>query len=544
MNPNTLHRIIVALALGVAVEAAASEASAITRCEVLEDAQSWVDAHVMYCQGPYGSYCTSGCDPCYYDPLRGGECWRPDCSGFVSATWWLSYAMNTTGLCNYAIHIGWDDLEPGDAVVACSQHAILFASWADSSHSNFHAYETGQCGTAAHHSTRNRWTLEGEYTPLRRPGIENCCNAGEVEQQDCGNCGKHHRTCSGDGHWGGWSACEGQGPCSPGETDTQDCCDCGSHTRTCSGSCKWQDWGACGGPDPNGGKTECDTGEPGPCASGKQRCVQGCKKCVRDYEPKPETCDDVDNDCSGVVDDGNPAQMGNPPPKYAAELKDISTPMSLLPGETGSAWAGFINRGTSAWKRDDVWLTTETAAKGKPSPLYDSTTWAAWDVAATLANDVLPGEIAYFRWDVRMPDDATKAVSDTFVLKVPSSGLIRCPVPDVALNVRMHSDGEDNAGAQPGEAQANGGCSASTSTPLGSAWFAMAGLAVGMIMRRTNRRRRSSRSALSPASPMSSESGSEGPACAETSPDQRVALRILGTRYSPTSSRNSAKPLR
>ncbi|HQP37176.1 MAG TPA: MYXO-CTERM sorting domain-containing protein [Polyangiaceae bacterium] len=486
MKPNLPKRSVLASALAVVAVSASSQAMALTRCEVLEDAQSWVDHGVMYCQGPNGYYCTSGCNPCYYDPLRGGECWRPDCSGYVSATWWLSYAMNTSGLCNWAQHIGWDDLQPGDAVVACSQHAILFASWADASHSVFHAYETGVCGTPAHHSTRNRWNM-GEYTPLRRWGIQECCSAGQVETQGCGNCGKQTRVCSSDGHWGGWSGCDGQGPCSPGQQDSKACCDCGTQTRTCGGNCQWQDWGGCGGPDPNGGNTDCDTGEPGPCASGRERCVQGCVKCVRTYEPTAESCDDVDNDCSGTVDDGHPLKMGDPPPKYAAELSDQSYPLNLAPDGAGIAWASFVNRGTSAWKRGEVWLTTQSALQGELSPFYDEETWDAWNVAAVLTNNVLPGETANFQWRVHMPGDATGTVGDTFVLSVPPDSPLRCPVPDVVMSVRAggpeHLEG---LAEEPPVAGSSGGCSVgdANTSPRAAAWLSVVALAIGAALRR------------------------------------------------------------
>ena len=96
-------KIILCLPVLLAFLAAPPAARAITRCEVLEDAQSWVDARVAYGWGPGAEYCPS---PYYCDPMRGGECYRPDCSGFVSATWWLPGPGHTT----YSFAGGpWDD---------------------------------------------------------------------------------------------------------------------------------------------------------------------------------------------------------------------------------------------------------------------------------------------------------------------------------------------------------------------------------------------------------------------------------------------------
>ena len=45
--------------------------------------------------------------------------------------------------------------------------------------------------------------------------------------------------------------------------------------------------------------------QTGECAGGKQQCVNGALVC--DRPPMPEACDNKDNDCDGVVDDGDPA---------------------------------------------------------------------------------------------------------------------------------------------------------------------------------------------------------------------------------------------
>jgi hypothetical protein len=55
-----------------------------------------------------------------------------------------------------------------------------------------------------------------------------------------------------------------------------------------------------------GGGVACDTGLPGACAAGTTACANGAVACVQDRQAAAETCDGLDNDCDGVVDEGNP----------------------------------------------------------------------------------------------------------------------------------------------------------------------------------------------------------------------------------------------
>jgi len=56
----------------------------------------------------------------------------------------------------------------------------------------------------------------------------------------------------------------------------------------------------------DGGGAACTTGQLGACATGHRSC--GAMSCVRDHDPAPETCNNHDDDCDGIVDEESDAR--------------------------------------------------------------------------------------------------------------------------------------------------------------------------------------------------------------------------------------------
>jgi MYXO-CTERM domain-containing protein len=450
-------------------------------------------------------WCASGCSPnwsCSPGSCSGncGNCthsgtYGADCSGLAAHTWQVPNAIAVThcdhgpyGASAFSVNgTYWDvisrsALQHGDTL-ACSHHVVIFQQgdpWG-----SLRTYEARGCSYGIVHNWR---TCTSDYHAARRHNLISACEctAGESQTADCGNCGSHSRTCQSNCHWGSWSGCAGQGECAAGSTDSVACCDCGHRTRTCSSHCSWGAFGECGGPDPTGPAVACDTGEPGPCADGTVRCVKGCLGCASNYSPVAEICDDFDNDCSGVVDDGDPTVMGDPPPAFAARLFDLSVPSYLDPGERSTAWAGFVNVGTHGWPRGQVLLVASLAQDNQGSQLYDETSWPAWDVAARLDRDVQPGESGYLTWMVRAPLERGEAV-EQFRLAAPDGTPMQCPATTVALDVHVGGEPAPTA-AEPAAAPSEGcscrlGGGSRTSDGLGAIGL----LALGAILRRRRR---------------------------------------------------------
>jgi hypothetical protein len=57
--------------------------------------------------------------------------------------------------------------------------------------------------------------------------------------------------------------------------------------------------------DPGSGGS-CNTGKPGVCAAGVNHCLNGGISCVQSTQPYAEICDGLDNDCDGAADNGDP----------------------------------------------------------------------------------------------------------------------------------------------------------------------------------------------------------------------------------------------
>jgi hypothetical protein len=133
------------------------QASPITRDQIMQRAQVWVDEEIPYSQ----SATTNG--------------YRQDCSGYVSYCWASSTSGGghvTSNMQEICTKIAKADLKKGDAILKPSTHVLLFGGWIDSD--AFYEYAEHQSGDVCRKSTGsyNYFATNG-YFPCRYNLVSN-----------------------------------------------------------------------------------------------------------------------------------------------------------------------------------------------------------------------------------------------------------------------------------------------------------------------------------------------------------------------------------
>lgn len=189
-------------------------------------------------------------------------------------------------------------------------------------------------------------------------GIESCevGSWGECEGQtvpDTETCNGVDDDCDGDVDEGCDCLPGAAQSCYTGPTETQDVGACSSGTQTCSGTGAW---GPCNGDttpiaescnsvddDCDGILDElddpgaCDTGDDGVCSGGVQSCSAGALVCEPIAAPEAEVCDGLDNNCNGTADEG----LTDDPILLEGELPDAWS-SSVLVGSYPSVASGLV----------------------------------------------------------------------------------------------------------------------------------------------------------------------------------------------------------
>jgi hypothetical protein len=117
-----------------------------------------------------------------------------------------------------------------------------------------------------------------------------------------------------EGNPGGGGGCAtGQlGVCAAG---TQQCLggglQCVANSSPSTEQCDGLDNDCDGSVDEGTSGASCNTGQPGACAAGTEQCQSGTLVCVAQTPPTAESCNGIDDDCDGSTDEGNPGGGGN-----------------------------------------------------------------------------------------------------------------------------------------------------------------------------------------------------------------------------------------
>lgn len=174
MHRRSSFRLVVTLALALALVPASPAMAAMSRTLVMARATTWADAVIPYSQIGWadldGTIVTS--------PSAG---WRRDCSGMVSMAWNLPRpGASTRTLAGYAERIEKEALQPGDMMLKEGSHALIFGGWVDDSRAEYWAYEMSSStsqrtdppdGTVRRRTPYPFWSNDVGYLPYRLKGI-------------------------------------------------------------------------------------------------------------------------------------------------------------------------------------------------------------------------------------------------------------------------------------------------------------------------------------------------------------------------------------
>ncbi|MFE6867478.1 peptidoglycan-binding protein [Kitasatospora sp. NPDC057692] len=136
-------------------------ATPVTRAQIIERAQRWVDQKVPYSMSRYWS-----------------DGYRQDCSGFVSMAWGLGSSQTTWTLPDFAERITKAELQPGDVLIynnpaspQSGSHVTIFGGWTDSGRTRYVAYEQTSPNTLKRSTPYAYWNNSASYVPYRYKGL-------------------------------------------------------------------------------------------------------------------------------------------------------------------------------------------------------------------------------------------------------------------------------------------------------------------------------------------------------------------------------------